>query len=199
MDPFILRCIERILVVCFSGITVYLGYRLFSLIPGKTNTEGKVILPGGISIYMSRVGPGAFFALFGMIVLALSLYFPVEIKTVSTLPEADKVPLTEETRRGMIQHPETQNDTLKQNIIDMRRDMYKLNNLTGLLKNDLAEEDREDLKQFIKRVKLRMIQDIWVKEWGDFEQFKEWTRYPAEFQDEQKDAVELYNHGVKKE
>src|SRR5260221_5763848 len=72
MEPDTLRSLERILAVMVGGFTVYLGYRLFLQIPNRTDSQGKVILPGGISIYMTRIGPGCFFALFGAIVLGLS-------------------------------------------------------------------------------------------------------------------------------
>jgi hypothetical protein len=37
-------------------------------------------LPGNISIYLSRVGPGVFFALFGAAVIALSLHHAIQYK-----------------------------------------------------------------------------------------------------------------------
>ena len=69
MDPISFRALERILAVVIAGISIYLGYRLFLKLPDKTDSEGKFILPGNISIYISRVGPGVFFALFGAAIL----------------------------------------------------------------------------------------------------------------------------------
>lgn len=68
-----IRSFERILDTVIGGISIYLGYRLFLKLPEKTDSQGKVVLPGNISIYLSRVGPGVFFALFGAAVIALSL------------------------------------------------------------------------------------------------------------------------------
>ena len=81
MDPLILtivtRAIERLLVVLAGGLAIYLGYRLFIAMPNAERGSGKVNLPGGVSIFLSRVGPGVFFSLFGAVVIGLSLQFGV--------------------------------------------------------------------------------------------------------------------------
>ena len=69
----ILRGAERILVDLGGALAVYLGYQLFLRMPSRERGEGKFELPGGISIYISRVGPGVFFSLFGAAILGLSL------------------------------------------------------------------------------------------------------------------------------
>jgi hypothetical protein len=72
------RHIERLLIVIAGGVSIYLGYRMFLAIPrlagGAETAEGKFELPGGVSIYVTRVGPGVFFALFGAVILGLGLY-----------------------------------------------------------------------------------------------------------------------------
>jgi hypothetical protein len=60
MDPGILRALERLLDAAIGGLSIYLGYRLFLRLPDKTDSQGKIILPGKISIFLSRVGPGVF-------------------------------------------------------------------------------------------------------------------------------------------
>src|SRR5688572_8561747 len=61
------RHLERLLIVVAGGLSIVLGYRMFLAIPraGEDKGEGKLELPGGISVYVTRVGPGVFFALFG--------------------------------------------------------------------------------------------------------------------------------------
>jgi hypothetical protein len=91
MDPVSLRALERIIGVIIGGISVYLGYRLFHSLPDQMDSEGKFILPGNISVYMSRVGPGAFFALFGVVVVIASLYFSLKIqKDVNDQPGVER-------------------------------------------------------------------------------------------------------------
>lgn len=88
MDAIALRSAERILAIAIGGLAVYLGYRLFLALPEQANSEGKVVLPGNISVYLSRVGPGAFFALFGAIVVASSLYFSIKYSAQTTASRA---------------------------------------------------------------------------------------------------------------
>jgi len=56
-------------IVALAGLLIYLGYKLFLQIPDNTDSEGKVVLPGGVSIYLTLIGPGAFLALFGTAIL----------------------------------------------------------------------------------------------------------------------------------
>src|SRR5690349_7395409 len=74
MDPITLRLSERILDIFIGGISIYLGYRLFFKISAKTDSTGKIMLPGNISIYLTRVGRSVLFALFGAMVVAQSLH-----------------------------------------------------------------------------------------------------------------------------
>ena len=87
MDIQILRGMERIIAVLIGGFSVYLGYRLFMNLPEQKDSEGRIILPGDISVYLSRVGPGVFFALFGSVVLGISFYFQLTINPMSPRPE----------------------------------------------------------------------------------------------------------------
>ena len=73
MDFYLLRAVERLLVVLAGAGSVYLGYRLFLKIPFEKDAEGRVVIPHGPEIHLSRIGPGAFFALFGCLVLGTSL------------------------------------------------------------------------------------------------------------------------------
>lgn len=203
MDVSILRGIERIFVVCFSGLAIYLGYRLFSQIPEKADAQGKVVLPGGISIYMTRVGPGAFFALFGLIVLALSLYFSVEIQKGGNTPAnpANSSPHASsgEVYRGFGQQNKTADDLSKERL-SIRPDMYQLNNLMGLLRNDIKEPERGDVETLIKNIKLKMIYSVWSDDWGDYKLFKEWTDgFLADLPENQEEAAKLYSWGASKE
>ncbi len=92
MDLITFRGVERLLVVLIGGLSIFLGYHLFLSMPQQPDGEGKVVLPGGVSIYVSRVGPGVFFAMFGAVVLSLSLYhslrYTKDQSRVSTLNAA---------------------------------------------------------------------------------------------------------------
>src|SRR5918996_4726813 len=77
MDILLLRGLERLAVVLIGGMAIYLGYRLFLAVKAEASGEAKISLPGDVTVMVSRVGPGVFFALFGSIVVAASLYFSI--------------------------------------------------------------------------------------------------------------------------
>src|SRR4051794_16652007 len=80
MDASLLRGAERILIVGIGGLAIWLGYLSFRLIPYSHDASGHISFPGGIKIYVSRVGPGVFFCLFGAMVVGLSLAYPVSFE-----------------------------------------------------------------------------------------------------------------------
>jgi hypothetical protein len=83
----LVRGFERLAAVLIGGLAIYLGYRLFSLAPKEKVATGTVTLPGGIKVNLSRVGPGAFFALVGGILIGNSLLSPVHKEVETTTPK----------------------------------------------------------------------------------------------------------------
>jgi hypothetical protein len=79
----VIRMLERILVVLFGGVSIYLGYRLFFHVPMEKRSGGELSFPG-MKIVLTRVGPGVFFAAFGSVVLLYSLTNPISVKTAAT-------------------------------------------------------------------------------------------------------------------
>ena len=73
----LLRMIERLMVVGFGGMAIFLGYRLFFHLPHQTGQNGEIELPG-VKVVLSRVGPGVFFLAFGALILITNLYRGVE-------------------------------------------------------------------------------------------------------------------------
>lgn len=58
---------ERLLIVFFGGLSLYLGWSLFK---NGVNTEQRAEFKNGnFSVTLQKVGPGVFFALFGAIIL----------------------------------------------------------------------------------------------------------------------------------
>ena len=82
---FLMRMVERLLGLLSGALCVVLGYRLFIMLPEKTDSSGKLVLPGGVSIWLSRVGPGIFFALFGAAIVAYSFASTVRVTDPATL------------------------------------------------------------------------------------------------------------------
>ena len=71
------RVIERLLVVLFGGLALFLGWRLF--IVGVVDPQIAEIKFRGWKVTLRQVGPGSVFAALGIAVTAFALYRPLEI------------------------------------------------------------------------------------------------------------------------
>lgn len=197
MDPLVLRFVERFLVVIFSGLAVYLGYRLFLAVPTQKNASGEIKLPWDISVVMSRIGPGAFFALFGVVVLSLSLLQPLKFdSTGSGYSNASYM------GAGAAAPPAARDVT--SNRADaralLRRDMATLNAIPQQLSLDLSENDRNGALRALRRVKLQLMKPIWgePKEgFGEFAAFERWVEggEPDPLPAGMAGALDLYKYG----
>jgi hypothetical protein len=173
MDEVFLRAIERLLAVIIGGLGVYLGYRLFLCIPEQKEGEGKIAFPGGTSIFVTRVGPGVFFAMFGAAIVGLSLYQgvvssrsgPHETWTYSGLSQGAAV-------RSQAPH------TLDQ--LKLRSHVEFLNTLPTWLKADLGEGERREVMIRTDELKLIVMDTVWSKDWGSFEEFRRWVESGAQ-------------------
>lgn len=177
MDPLLLRFIERITAVLIGGLAVYLGYRLFLSTPEQRNSAGKFALPWDISIAMTRVGPGVFFALFGVAAVCLALIRPVEVDAPE-LGHADDQgrPLSFRYMGGsMLDDPTARADARAL----LRRDMALLNTIPRLLPAGLPEHERDDIERGIAGIKLALMTPVWgtlQEGFGDVSEFTRWMR-----------------------
>ena len=67
-DLVALRGAERLLIVAVAGLSIVLGFWLFKIVPTDTDSSGE-FRALNMSIVVSKVGPGVFFAAFGALVL----------------------------------------------------------------------------------------------------------------------------------
>ncbi len=199
-----LRMIERLLAVGIGGMSIYLGYRLFLALPAIRNASGEFHLPLDIKVILSRVGPGAFFALFGTAVVALSLYSSVrhDVARAPVTVNADTGSRVETRSFAGLGSAHTTDSGAAQRADArklLRRDMVELNALSGKLRDDLAEPDRAEVGELVRRVKLKLLRSVWESGWGDPSTFDGWLASdrpdppPALI-----DAAELYFSGNSK-
>jgi hypothetical protein len=188
----ILRGAERILVDLGGALAVYLGYQLFLRMPSRERGEGKFELPGGISIYVSRVGPGVFFSLFGAAILGLSLVHgvsqdstrsiaagtPAAGVTSGELAAAAPGAVVESTHYAGAAAAAPPVDPLQ---AEAERDavvlaIRSLNRVPAALRADLPAAQRVDIEQAITAMKLRILKSVWDRDqWGDFVPFRQWV------------------------
>lgn len=178
-----LRHIERLLAVLIGGLSIYLGYRLFLRVPDRYEGESQ-FKAWDISIFMSRIGPGIFFALFGATVVGLSFYHAVTVERVQqadTATSAD-VPARQAERYSGMGAPTTEADRRADARALLRRDIAILNTLNPKLRADLAEQDRTQVELAIPRIKFTLMQPVWPAHapgWGDPARFEAWLNADA--------------------
>lgn len=177
MDLLQLRVIERLLAVIIGGLSIYLGYRLFIKVPEQKDSEGKVTLPGDISIVLSRVGPGVFFSLFGAAVVVVSLQqnltLDVTNKASVTAESSEKTSNVNVRYMGEGGEPSpAKRDALR---AEVRRTIAELNKLPTLLPSNVPPSRRIDVTQAVRDSKLALMRTVWDADWGDFLKFRNWV------------------------
>jgi hypothetical protein len=178
MDPITWRFVERILAVAIGGMAIYLGYRLFVKVPESRDSQGRLVLPWNITIILSRVGPGVFFALFGALVVAYALHASVSF-TRETIPsELGTASAEREIFGGMT--PTAGNATAAARL-SARSHIEFLNSLSlRLLPASATESKKQNLKREITALKLAVMRPLWRRDvWGDFAAFKDWAEGDA--------------------
>jgi hypothetical protein len=180
----LMRALERLLAIGSGLLSAYLGFRLFLALPEVEPGAGRVKLPGGLSIYLTRVGPGVFFSLLGSVIIALSFYFGItasETRGVSAESQLAGPPVSTqrsftgaaaETAGSDPQSRQVERATVERMIRDPNR-------IAALMRDDLAPRDR-DLVQTLDQSKLRLMREVWDAEaWGDYVAFERWWRAGA--------------------
>lgn len=189
MDPLLLRFIERITALLIGGVSIYIGYRLFLSVPEQRDSSGKVTLPWNISVVMTRVGPGVFFALFGITAVCFALVRPLTIESASgaRASYAGAAPLDSSARaeaRALL-----------------RRDMALLNAIPRELRHDLPAPERADIERGLTRVKLSLMKPVWESKegFGDFAAFEKWALAGDSLPQPEgmSEAVALYRYGAR--
>lgn len=184
MDPMILtiatRAFERLLVVLAGALAIYLGYRLFIDMPNAERGSGKVNLPGGISIFLSRVGPGIFFSLFGAVVIGLSFQYGItftDTQARAPVAIADAGPM-ERSWSGVApaQSPAAAP------IESFERDrvlaiVATLNRIEAGLPADMKPTERVNVTYALRDARKRLLVSVWDAEaWGDVAAFHDWVQ-----------------------
>ena len=193
---FALRMLERLAAVIIGGVSVYLGYRLFQTVKATGEDSGSVKLPGDVTVMVSRVAPGVFFALFGAIVVVMSYAYPFSYEQGllagggATISGAGPVP-TLASATGNVEDLESDRNRV-------RRHIKFLNEVPDLLDPALSDGQRRTVDQRRLEAKLRLMQSVWGDDWSDFEQFQIWAEggAPEEDSDAFRATVEFFSFGA---
>jgi hypothetical protein len=182
----LMRMVERLLGLLAGALCVVLGYRLFINLPEKTDSSGKVVLPGGVSIWMSRVGPGIFFALFGAAIVAYSFASTVKVTNEQTAAPAqastDAPAAALVTRRqeiAAVTSRTARGETSEQTLIQLRGTLADLNATIDRLGRDVPPPERDRLIAGVQNAKMLLLRGAWNSSWGDPARFQSWINSGA--------------------
>lgn len=178
MDLLQLRVIERVLAVVIGGLSIYLGYRLFIKLPKQKDSSGKVMLPGDISIFFSRVGPGVFFSLFGAAVVVVSLQHGLEFDLANKASVTGES--TEKTANLKVRYMGSgagEPDPARRDALraEARSTIAELNKVPSMLAANVPPSRRVDVAQAVRESKLALMGMVWAADWGDFAKFRNWV------------------------
>jgi hypothetical protein len=174
VDPLVLRFLERITAVLIGGLAIYLGYHLFLRVPEQRDSSGKVVLPWNVSVLMSRVGPGVFFALFGVIAVGVALIRPLEIGSTTSINGNDSRSSVRYLGEMVTDNKAARADARAL----LRKQIAELNTIPRELRPDLPAQDRDSVQRTIARVKLALMKPAWGDSdegFGDVSAFEKWV------------------------
>ncbi|HJN46463.1 MAG: hypothetical protein CL477_16465 [Acidobacteria bacterium] len=181
----VMRMLERILAVGIGGLTVYLGFRLFVLLPTQSTSEGKIELPG-YSVVLSKVGPDVFFMAFGVFLLYQSFSMRIQVGEngfVGATSSIGSVPLLESASPEPLASPQ-QLARLQRNLQVLNCAKARLDTISGVL-------PEEEVVRAIRDAKLALLQDAWMTGlWGEQAAFVHWAHWNDGEVNSQ--ALELY-------
>jgi hypothetical protein len=174
----VLNGLQHIIAILVGLTSVYLGYRLFLELPRRREGDTKLDLPGGISILLSRVGPGVFFALFGVGMIIYSITKPIEIKDIAEqVATAGGVTTTKRSRTltGLGQQGTARPQITTRPSIDRSIVISRLNQIASEAKTTQNGSSLLDTTIAVREAKLALMRELWIPEWGDYGVFHDWV------------------------
>lgn len=171
-DPYLwailARSIERIIVVIFAGLTIYFGFRLFVLLPVQKDNSGRIELPG-VSVVMSKVGPGVFFAAFGAVILLMAFQNKV---AVNVDPKITDLNQPRSSYVGFSSSNTIASDGKEQELARARLAIQVLNCVEKFQVGNTSIIKKSDLEISVSDAKLALLRNVWDKEkWGEYRVF----------------------------
>jgi hypothetical protein len=172
MDPITLRFIERIVSVVIGGLAIFLGYRLFLKVPTTQDSQGKFVLPWNISIVLTRIGPGVFFALYGAIIVAYALHQSVTFTREPVPATAGTTVAEKQDFRGV--GPSAGVDAAA--LLRARMQIAFLSQAQRSLSKDASDAEKLSINTQVTALKLAIMESLWQRDaWGDPAAFRLWA------------------------
>jgi hypothetical protein len=191
MDLFVVRALERTLAVAVGALAIYLGYRLFLAVKATGEGSAEVKLPADVTVMLSRVGPGVFFALFGALVVGTSFAYPIRYSEAESRT-ADQVTIRTKEVSGIAPRAESSaaqggeapslrpasvpgGEALEAERLRVSRHVAFVNQVTSLLDPSLSDLQRQRARTEASAAKLHLMRQVWAPDWGEVETFQLWV------------------------
>ncbi len=164
---YLISLVQHLTIAGIGLMIAVLGYRMFRDMPALQEGSARIGLPGGISIYWSRIGPGAFFVLFGTGLIAYTAPH-----LTLTYRQGD----TSIVSQGFGNQPAVSAPAAKTGIFPGPRP-----DLVRLLADLAAEVDKQPLSQqridrdrALSEARRAIMLAAWDPRWGNPEDFQQW-------------------------
>jgi len=171
----ILRLCERIFAVGIAGVTIYFGFKLFTLLPTQSDNSGKISLPG-FKVVLSKVGPGIFFAALGSLILYQSFTSPIQLngdtgKFVGATG-FESIPTSPTSEPSRSDTP----STAKQ-LAEVRQTLQILNCMEQITQKPESGLHADDVEESTRKAKISLVESVWDnKKWGEKITFRKWAQ-----------------------
>jgi hypothetical protein len=192
-----LTCLMSGVLICF------LGYRLFVLGIFRGAGELDSSLQNN-KIILRKAAPGTFFALFGAMIVGVTVWRGLEFKDIAKATpfgEQKAAPIVSGGRgAGSESSAASDRAKLEARRSEARRTISELNRFPSLLPADVRPDTLIDVNQAIRESKVAILQSVWGPEWGEFGELQRWLdrNLPQEVPAEFRPVAELFQHGTEK-
>jgi hypothetical protein len=148
---------ERLLIVGAGWFSIFLGYRLFQSLPDFHGSQGK-LEAFKLSVTLSKVGPGVFFALFGAFILWRSTESVMVIRPQDA-PYA-------QSGQGYETLTYLGPDTRGAEADHVRADISVLNCLSQNIPIKVKAIGQAAIDTALHNARVQMLANAWQPEWG---------------------------------
>jgi hypothetical protein len=169
------RSAERILVTLTGAFAIFLGYKLFATVATAESVAN--VKTAAISIYVSNVGPGVFFALFGtgLIGYAITRAVQFEQKVDGAISASGIV--ADFRYRGFEDRPGPAAGPSRGRVA-CEGVVKTLAEMTKELGAKSNPEPRKEMA--LREARVSLMSSSWKDEWGRLDEFKDWVYNFAE-------------------
>lgn len=167
----IVVAIVRTVAFGISGLMAYFGYRLFFAVPQQSEGGGRIEVPG-LTITLSRIGPGTFFAICAAGIVIASFAYPIEITGQGVLGstgevsqdvgDGDRAAIAQQIAATTTSATEAKAAHVRNALLHLAcvRDAYPL---------------KEDEQTAIDHARVALMARLWHEKWGEFPAFETWA------------------------